>query len=274
MSEQSVVTQSTTERLVAEADEHASYIRTESAKSLIGAFDSAGLKLSWEAEAELTRERDKRYGNAYAWMSRELAKGISGREQALLELPEEVWSDEKQDYIQPQLDVTDLEYTGEQGSDVLIAIIKNMHERHLDEQGLPISELPVSTENGGVKTYGCKDVESYFMQARSMPDKLSTVDVNGKKFWHKTHGGPTYLSLQSVVYNGVELPPGSVFRQTEDGGYMFLRLTGFTFDLDKAEECFGASITDAYEIDGWRAAMQATFEDFAKDREAAQAIAS
>lgn len=267
MSEQSTKVYKTAEYLASKADERCSYIRTDSAKSLLGAFDEAGLRLTDMAEDELTRERDARYGNAYAWMSRELAKAISGRGQSLLEQPEEVWSDAKQDYVQPSLDMSSLDYTGEPGSDVLISIIKDIESRHCDVQGNPISEIPVSSESGGVKTHGCKDVETYFVQAHELEDKLTEVEINGKMFWHKTHGGPTFLSLEDVIYNGVVLPPGSVFRQTDDGGYMFLRLTGFTFDLEKAEELFGSGITDAYEIDGGESSTQKTFADFAAKRD-------
>ena len=66
------------EHAPAEPDQHR-FLYSPSAKALLGAFDSAGLALTPRAHSELVAEQDGRYGNAYAWASREVFKLIAGR---------------------------------------------------------------------------------------------------------------------------------------------------------------------------------------------------
>lgn len=229
-------------------DEQERYIHTDSARAFLGALDSAGIALTEKAKRELTVESDHRYGNVYAWMSRELVKEIAGYGSALT-------------------DANDLEalpeYTNDPGADLLI---DTMRQIRLRGPGPYLSDIPVTKQRVELRDKGCKDVEVYFSQSATIPGALTTVNIGDKLFWHKTHGGHTYVNLEAVVYNGVELPPGYVFRQAEDGGYALLRATGYVFEKPVADTLFGAPMTESYNIPDEEVYMQAAFDEFAVQR--------
>lgn len=229
-----------------EPDEVSRYVHTESAKTLLSALDVAGLELNERARNEITRESDRRYGNAYAWMTRELTRQISNYSSSLLA---------------GDSDVSRLEFTGDKGTDLLIDIMQQIFHRQDTD-----SDIPAASEHINLRDQGCKDVEVYFAQSADSPGKLVPVEVAGKQFWQKKYGGHTFLNLESVKYKGVELPPGCVFRKVESG-FALLRITGFAFDKETAEQLFGAAMTKAQELPGDARAMSEVFRRFARERD-------
>lgn len=270
-----ISTDSTYDQLLNASDNRVEYIKTPDAKAFITALEHGGLKLTEETTDELKFEKDKRYGNAYAWLSRQVAVMASGTKprnfgisQELVEEPE--YLDELTDeYTFERPDFSTVEQTGEQGADVLIELLRQVSERDLSQ---PVeSDIPLPGKQERFKLYGCKDVEVYFAQASSgtvgVPQPVVT-EVGGKAFWKKNHGGPTLLNLEPITYNGIELPPGCVFRKEDDGGYLFLRITGYAFEQAKAEELFGSAITDYYEMNDGEETLTKGFDAFARARDA------
>ena len=208
-----------------DADEHL-YLHTASARALLDACDAGGVRLAGTAEWELITEQGSRYGNAYAWMSREIIKMAADQTGRL------VADDEHHAVLQP---------TGEPAADVLIALLSQIATRGTDRT----SDLPMPTEAVRLREGGCKDVEAYFAQAYMMSSRSSSRSVmgetaiTGKRFISKTHGAQTFLAADAVRYCGVEFPPGTVWGQFGDG-YAPLRLTGFCFDRGTAATVFGA----------------------------------
>lgn len=234
-----------------EADEDRLWLYTDSAKAFLGALDQAGISLTEEARRELTIESDHRYGNAYAWMTRELVKEIAGYPSGLIESSENGRLPE---------------YSNDAGANLLIDILRQLRLRG----DAPYrSDIPVTQEYVNLRDKGCKDVETYFAQSAEIPGKLTTVAIGDKLFWHKTHGGHTYINLESVTYNGIELPPGYVFKWEGDDGFALLRATGFAFDRPAADSLFGTPMTENYDAPGEEALMQMAFDRFAARRNAA-----
>jgi hypothetical protein len=204
-----------------DADEHL-YLHTASARALLDACDAGGVRLADAAEWELITEQGSRYGNAYAWMSREIIKMAADQTGHL------VAEDEHHAMLQP---------TGEPAADILIALLNQIATRGADRT----SDLPMPTEAVRLREGGCKDVEAYFAQAYMMSSRsvMSETAIADKRFISKTHGAHTFLAADAVRYCGVEFPPGTVWGQFGDG-YAPLRLTGFCFDRDTAATVFGA----------------------------------
>lgn len=204
-----------------DADEHL-YLHTASARALLDACDAGGVRLAGTAEWELVTERDSRYGNAYAWMSREIIKMAADRTGHLMA------DDEHRAVPQP---------TGEPAADVLVALLNQIATRGTDRT----SDLPMPTEVVRLREGGCKDVEAYFAQAYMMSTQpaMGETAIADKRFISKTHGAHTFLAADAVRYCGVEFPPGTVWGRFGDG-YAPLRLTGFCFDRDTAATVFGA----------------------------------
>lgn len=93
-----------------DADEHL-YLHTASARALLDACDAGGVRLAGTAEWELITEQGSRYGNAYAWMSREIIKMAADQTGHL------VAEDEHHAMLQP---------TGEPAADILIALLNKL----------------------------------------------------------------------------------------------------------------------------------------------------
>lgn len=263
------------ERLLDTVSEDAEYIRTDDARAFLQAIEAAHLVLSDAAIQELRSEKDNRYGNAYAWMTRAIAATIVKGEKSefsVIRPAMQEWSDEKNDYISyPAQDIADLAPTGSVGADLLIDLMKQTAAAR--EMGITTSDIPVTTFTHSFKRDSCKDVEVYFAQAATGyagSYALETETINGKKFWHKTHGASTHINLEEIAYNGVVLPAGCVFRQEEDGGFLFMRVTGLAFDQQTAETLFGSGISNWHEAKGGSEDLELMYERFERDKQEAR----
>ena len=212
-------------------DEHL-YLHTESAQRLLAAFDTNGLPLHESARCELVEENDKRYGNAYAWMSREIIKMAADREEEFFDEPAlEAW--QRAGQLIPE--------TGDDAADTMIALVNQFITRGDDRS----SDFPVPPE-GAVKLRedSCKDVEEYFDLAID-EGELSLITTQSKdgvdlRFIEKTHGAHTMLAVDPVKYCGIVFPPGTLWAQRgSNEGFVPLRLTGFCFDAQTAAVVFG-----------------------------------
>ncbi len=251
-------------------DHDSEYIATDDAQELLKALYSADFPLSDWALKELKSENDLRYGNAYAWMTRALAGWVNGSSNELFGESKMDWSDEQDDWVPIETrDASRLNYTGSSGADLIIDLIKQVMDAQ--NRGDTTSDIPVSKHPSHLRQSGCKDVEVYFAQAVAgyfEQKSLETVDINGKEFWHKTHGAHTYVNLEEVRYNGVTLPPGCVFRHDDENeGYIFLRVTGFAFPQHEAVELFGSAISNWHEMKGGPEEINNAFRRFARDRD-------
>lgn len=227
------------EHAPAEPDQHR-FLYSPSAKALLGAFDAAGLALTPRAHSELVAEHDGRYGNAYAWASREVFKLIAGRSQRLVtapQLPRQQGGTAHEHEQLPQLPLT-----GDEAADALIQLINQASQRGDDRT----SQLPPVEADISIRRSGCKDVEQYFIDGLAL-GKVRVRELYGAQFITKTHGAHTMLNAEPVRQNGVVFPPGVVWARYDSQGqegYAPLRLTGFSFAPQVADDVMGREFAE------------------------------
>lgn len=222
-----------------EPDQHR-FLYSPSAKALLGAFDTAGLALTPRAHSELVAEHDGRYGNAYAWASREVCKLIAGRSQRLVTAPQPPHQQGGPAHEHEQL--PQLPLTGDEAADALIELINQVSQRGDDRT----SQLPPVEADISIRRSGCKDVEQYFIDGLAL-GKVQARELYGAQFITKTHGAHTMLNTEPVRQNGVIFPPGVVWARYDDQGqegYAPLRLTGFSFAPQVADDVMGREFAE------------------------------
>lgn len=223
----------------AEPDQHR-FLYSPSAKALLGAFDTAGLALTPRAHSELVAEHDSRYGNAYAWASREVCKLIAGRSQRLVTAPQPPRQQGGPVHEHEQL--PQLPLTGDEAADALIQLINQASQRGDDRT----SQLPPVEADISIRRSGCKDVEQYFIDGLAH-GKVQARELYGAQFITKTHGAHTMLNAEPVRQNGVVFPPGVVWARYDSQGqegYAPLRLTGFSFAPQVADDVMGREFAE------------------------------
>ncbi len=224
------------------------FISTSSGKALLGAIDKAGLGLTEEAVRELALEEDDRYGNGYAWLTRELAKSINQPERGISFLKDTSGNPAQ------------LEYTGDSATDLVVNLINQIGDRPSLETDIPVTKGKVHMRDGN-----CKDSEVYFSDSFHPVSGPEKAQMGGKAFIYKTkeHGAETYINSEPVTFNGIELPPGFVFGRmgdnegymlgpgrSKDGGFYVMRATAYCLDdPDKALEVFGPGMTEDISAD-------------------------
>jgi hypothetical protein len=227
------------EHAPAEPDQHR-FLYSPSAKALLGAFDAAGLALTPHARSEFVIEHDGRYGNAYAWASREVCKLIAGRSQRLVTAPQPPRRQGGTAHEHEQL--PQLPLTGDEAADALIQLINQVSQRGDDRT----SQLPPVEADISIRRSGCKDVEQYFIDGLAL-GKVQARELYGAQFITKTHGAHTMLNTEPVRQNGVVFPPGVVWARYDDQGqegYAPLRLTGFSFAPQVADDVMGREFAE------------------------------
>ena len=230
------------EHAPAEPDQHR-FLYSPSAKALLGAFDAAGLALTPRAHSELVAEHDGRYGNAYAWASREVFKLIAGRQQHLVTVAKQHTTKPDRGQVgQPSEQLPQLPLTGDEAADALIELINQASQRGDDRT----SQLPPVEADISIRRSGCKDVEQYFIDGLAH-GKVQARELYGAQFITKTHGDHTMLNAEPVRQNGVVFPPGVVWARYDDQGqegYAPLRLTGFSFAPQVADDVMGREFAE------------------------------
>lgn len=230
------------EHAPAEPDQHR-FLYSPSAKALLGAFDTAGLALTPRAHAELVAEHDGRYGNAYAWASREVFKLIAGRQQHLVTVARQhATKPDRGQLGQPSEQLPQLPLTGDEAADALIELINQASQRGDDRT----SQLPPVEADISIRRSGCKDVEQYFIDGLAH-GKVQARELYGAQFITKTHGDHTMLNTEPVRQNGVVFPPGVVWARYDSQGqegYAPLRLTGFSFAPQVADDVMGREFAE------------------------------
>ena len=240
------------------------FIETECAEQLCAVLDQAGLMLHPDLQAEIMNPADAdRYGSIYTQLSREVAKWVNHPEKtqisklvvpadgefygtALLKDGVANIRYRAQDYAsrsdydrEPTEDTesvarqrwesTTHEVTSESAAALLCLIDQSLTRAKTTELA---SQLPVTKQSIMFRDGACFDVLGYYFGASQEPfagKGLQQVSVNEVPLLEKTLGSHTFMTLQSMTFNGVELPKGALLAQQSDG-WAFLRLTAFCFD--------------------------------------------
>jgi hypothetical protein len=128
----------------------------------------------------------------------------------------------------------------------ILSMVQDLIAR--DHQQEIASQLPVTNQDISMKDGACFDVATYYIGAAGgtaeYPDWLKQANHNGVNMLEKTSGSKTLLTTEPIVFNGVKLPKGALFKRTSDG-YAVLRLTPFSFDNPVDQLASGSEVTKA-----------------------------
>ncbi len=217
------------------------FLFTPTAVDLFTSLEKVHLQLSDHLSNELVNRSEQRYGNSYVTLGREIAKLVSDPNRPLSTF----FSTDTDSKDQLISKIKSLEIPKDPAAALLINTLKQISQRQ------SISDLPVSQSEISFKTGTCKDLETYF--SSSVNDSTDyIVEVNGKKYLksgtHHQDVKPMMINLETIMFNGIPLPPGNLFRNSENG-YHYMRPTAFCFDQEYTAQVFGKEYRES--INGW-----------------------
>ena len=199
------------------------FIESRTAGDLLRAFDAVGVSLRSEiGEVVAETEVQKRYGNAYSELGREVAKLVNDPGRTLAALFEDA------DDLAEQL--ATLPKVEDPAAQTLLDMLGDVVNRNKSDVHVT-SDLPVSKDIIHIRDGSCKDIELYLAEGHEV--------VSGEMhFYRSSYKVPTLISLQPLTFNGVRMPAGALFAQRDDG-FVFMRPSGYSFDDAVALSAFG-----------------------------------
>lgn len=241
-----------TERANRSAELATPFIDTACAAEIAQILTDNGLKFSDDISQEITRigEAD-RFGSVYTQLSREVAKWVNNEEHiniTKLFLPQNT-----QYYFEDLVDkekianvLIDLDCSSySEPTAILFGLIK---EALLARNTTRDSKLSVTKACIIIRDDACFDVTSYHIKGAALPasqDGVVPYEEEGVPMLAQSYGAITYLLLKPTLFNGVNLPKGSLMKKLPDDTWAFLRLTSFSFDTDEDAKVFEAEILKA-----------------------------
>ncbi|HWB38993.1 MAG TPA: hypothetical protein VG604_02010 [Candidatus Saccharimonadales bacterium] len=188
--------------------ESPAFIFSPDAAAICSSFEQAGLKPTSALMSILKGKEDDRYGHAFSHLTFALCEIVNrGNEDLAKMFDGESLADIESDIRKLQSD----ELTPS-GAKIVIDLLRGIANR--SDQ----SQLPPSINQSKTKKIGsmCKDAESYYAGAAEL-HQLLEVEPDNVPMLHKTHGQHTYMLRQPTLFNGVELPAGTIMAQMSDG---------------------------------------------------------
>jgi len=220
------------------------FLFTPTAVDLFTTLEKTHLQLSDHLKQELIDRSEQRYGNSYVTLGREIAKLVSDTSRDISKLflvgedSSEIWKK-----------IDSLEIPDDPAAALLIKMIKQVRQSTSS-----LSDLPISSEKVSFKAGTCKDLETYFSNSINEYSAY-TVNISGKRFLkegsHHSDVNHMIINLEPIVFNGITLSPGNLFRDDYKGGFHYMRPTAFCFDQNFADEVFGEEYRKS--IRGWKA---------------------
>lgn len=246
------------------------FLDTKTGSEFMLALDASGLRPNKKlvdllAGVENSAEKvgNKRYGNSYSDLSREVAKYVNNPQRPLSRLFE--GDEESARQLLLAIDPTTIE-SGP--ASLMIIMLQDAVARSGDTQDLE-SSIPVHEGQISMTLDSCKDAEVKFVDIMSSNgfgshrENLGVVPIGPEvTMLHKVNnGGATAINATPIMYKGIFLPTGSLFQrhkneQTGEIEYAFVRVTSFTFDAQDARDAF----TWQYLISGRRESSRASSE--------------
>lgn len=207
-------------------------------KECVAAMQSAGLQFSSQFEqfvvTGVSADFTDRYGGPFTHISRLLAKVIwSGDMNRLADI---FVSATGEKITLKQLELFALYQTDDEGVKLIQAIMSQLVQKRDLVNDVSMTEQRIAINDGA-----CFDVASYYAQALDL-GQLAKISIDKAMFLEKTHGSHTFLNMQPIVFNGLQLPKGCLFTRDDDGKLGFLRLTPFA--LDSREDMVAAFGTE------------------------------
>ena len=216
------------------------FIESACAQELLNSFDAVGLGLSDHtrevfAESNNGKDSEKRYGQAYAELTREISKIIDQPETRSVA---DLFSGTKEDVLAAVANINPEEISSYSAA-LVVDLLKQLAAREQIGEHEFNSDLPVTKKSISIKTGACKDAEQYFTS-----DTTHSVNIGGKAFLTKTEGQPTFMNVDPIMFNGITVQPGALFNRQPDGSFGMLRLTMYAVG-DEAADTFGVQYKEA-----------------------------
>lgn len=230
------------------------FIDTQCAKELFDALAEQGLTVSNGIHHELTRAGEAaRFGSVYTQLTREIAKWIDRPARTkvsnILALQDTASTDkdtglevDQEDMLRDLLQKIQLENVSEP-----TRVLLTMMQEAVSRTALP-SDLEVTKGQVHISKSACFDVTTYYIGG-AVNGGVRKITEGNVPMLQKTHGGNTYMTLDSSVFNGVKIPKGSLLSKAEDGGWFFQRLTPFSFDNPSDIAVFGSEVAKTKDIE-------------------------
>ncbi|HSX36081.1 MAG TPA: hypothetical protein VLH84_04070 [Patescibacteria group bacterium] len=201
------------------------FVETETAAQILDAFEATGLEINSVVRGIVTEtDMDKRYGHAYAALTREIAKLVNDPERGL----DRMFNDADgaiADRIRALREASD------PAARTVIDLLKAVVDRTATPQDAPI--LPLSSHRVEIRDGSCKDIEVYLADGQPIHDSTGNARLLAAPY-----SRPVAMTRQPTYLNGVRLPSGTLLA-VEDDGYLMMRVTAFAFDDQVAAEAFG-----------------------------------
>ena len=218
------------------------FLFTPTAVDLFTTLEKTHLQLSDNLKKELINRSEQRYGNSYVTLGREIAKLVSDSNRPLSTF----FSTDTDNEDQLISKINSLETPKDPAAALLINTLKQISQRQ------STSDLPVSQSEVSFKTGTCKDLETYFSSSVNESTHY-IVEVNGKKYLKSGTGHqdvkPMMINLETIVFNGISLAPGNLFRRDNQDSYHYMRPTAFCFNQEYAGQVFGEEYRES--INSW-----------------------
>ncbi len=212
------------------------FIETPTAKELLTEFGRIGLSFNDEIEKIMIEAGESdRYGSVATHITREISKLINDRNRSL----QDIFS---VDDIITKIELIDESKIHDKTAVILVKLLKGLIHRQNNDD-LTATDKYVSMKDGS-----CFDSAGYFEMARKYGD-IELIKVNGKRILYKKNGAKTYMNLDSVIFNGVEIPPGGLFVKPENSSaneFALVRLTPYIdLESDPLYGAFAPEVTKA-----------------------------
>ncbi len=219
-----------------------SFLDSKTAKDILGVFDKLGLEPTDEMLNDFTEgslgygHYSSRYGNGYADLSRLVT--YVAREGFGIERLVSVKD--------PNFTSDNLHTEAKRLSAPAKLIIKMM--AGIMEKGNQVIDQPFqigSFSGRSIRDGSCKDSESYFSGSLG----IMRCFRDGIFICKSGYGADTKINTVPIVADGIEFPPGYLFRVEGQSKIEPLRATMYCFSNDEARDAFGWQYLDALNND-------------------------
>ncbi len=210
------------------------FIQSKTATEFINTTTQQGLQPTEHLQALLAGSKDavdRRYGNSYSELGREIAKYVNDPTRSAARLFE---GDETT--VRQTLAEMDTQNLTSDPAKVVLGLLSQTMGR-LPEAAAD-SSIPVYEGRVHMKDMSCKDVENAYAEGTDL--RTLTLQPVGNTVMAVRQKGEarSAINLEPVRYKGVDLPAGSLF-QVHDGEFMFVRPTAMQFDKAAGKDAYG-----------------------------------
>lgn len=209
------------------------FIQSKTATEIISTITEKELKPTERLQALLAGSSgfvDRRYGNSYSEIGREIAKYVNDPSRDITRL-----FDGDAATIRQALAEIDTTALAAEPAQAVLSLLAESVNRAPDATA--DSTIPVYEGRIEMRDMSCKDVESAYRDDATY-HRLALAKVGNTVMAIRTKGSQqSAINLSPVRYKGVELPAGSLFQVHQDQ-FIFVRPTAMQFNETAGKDAF------------------------------------